>query len=64
MGKIHSWGNSDMAVEGNKGKMGLGMSEVSGVRGQKTERDVELYFKQIRQGRYKDKVTRTEMVWA
>ena len=53
-----------MAVEGNKGKMGLGMSEVSGLRGQKTERDVELYFKQIRQGRYKDKVTRTEMVWA
>ena len=34
-----------MAAEGNKGKMGLGTSEVSGVRGQKTEGDVELYFK-------------------
>ena len=45
MSKIHNWGNNDMAAKGNKVKMGLSMSEVSGVRGQKTEGDVELYFK-------------------
>ena len=45
MSKIHNWGNNDMAAKENKVKMWLSVSEVSGVRGQKTEGDVELYFK-------------------